>query len=366
MNKTANNSVSIDSSVGLSMLTNLPANSNETNCLTVFVNSVNNINQSITPILNQMGFGTSTNDLSHDAELLESSTKRNDKYTVRRILDVHYSHFRIKRLNEQTNLSSETHHAKSTPIPDIFFNILHTAIENNSLDVLRICLKYGINPNEHGTTENINKSRFKIKCNYCKQNPLAQPINPDYSINENDCNNKIPNLDRINYSSSSYLISLPPLFLSISKCNHSATELLLTYNACPNIQDEFGNTPLHLAVAKREPCRECVYLLLKNHATSLVYNNRLQSPLSVLKLVTESSKTLEHDLKQTKWDYSISTVYSSLIQDLFKNLDLIGTSSKGLSMPNNTESSAAINNNVSNNQKRKNAFTSHFGIEQVV
>ncbi len=50
-----------------------------------------------------------------------------------------------------------------------------------------------------------------------------------------------------------------------------------------------GNTPLHLAVAKKKPCYECVYLLLKYHATSLVFNNRLQSPTSILKLIISNS-----------------------------------------------------------------------------
>jgi hypothetical protein len=43
-----------------------------------------------------------------------------------------------------------------------------------------------------------------------------------------------------------------------------------------------------LAVAKKKPCYECVYLLLKYHATSIVFNNRLQSPASILKLIVAS------------------------------------------------------------------------------
>lgn len=190
----------------------------------------------------------------------------------------------------------------------------------------------------------------------------------------------------INYSSYSYLIRLAPLFLSISRCNHAATELLLTYDACPNIQDELGNTPLHLAVAKRQPCKQCVELLLKYHATSLVFNNRLQSPMTIINMVTSAaadyalnSSSSPHNfnhLAQTpptttttntitttsittaitnsnsptpaslsnpndsncgggevgvneesstkeKWDYSISSIYCTLIKDLFKKLDLI-------------------------------------------
>jgi hypothetical protein len=183
----------------------------------------------------------------------------------------------------------------------------------------------------------------------------------------------------INYSSYSYLIRLAPLFLSISRCNHAATELLLTYDACPNIQDELGNTPLHLAVAKRQPCKQCVELLLKYHATSLVFNNRLQSPMTIINMVTSTAadyasspqhnlnhlaqtpptKTTtniitatsitnsnsptpaslsnpndtncggdvgvneESSLTKEKWDYSISSIYCTLIKDLFKKLDLI-------------------------------------------
>lgn len=162
-----------------------------------------------------------------------------------------------------------------------------------------------------------------------------------------------------------------------------------------------GNTPLHLAVAKRTPCYECVYLLLKHHATSLVFNNNLQSPLSIIQslglaqqtnqeadskpsgaLVTSAidqqrslapNKPLDTNKKKSNtssntnatnsvilnsnisginttnnnsntisaisnnnsnsnaiavnitpnWDYSISTIHSRLISDLFKNLELL-------------------------------------------
>ncbi len=73
-------------------------------------------------------------------------------------------------------------------------------------------------------------------------------------------------IENVNYTSYDYLIRFPPLFLSVSRCNHVATDLLLTYGACPNIQDDMGNTPLHLATAKKVPCYECCYLLLKHHA----------------------------------------------------------------------------------------------------
>jgi len=70
----------------------------------------------------------------------------------------------------------------------------------------------------------------------------------------------------VDYSSYEYLVRSEPLFLAVSRCNHAAVEMLLMYGACANVQDQMGNTPLHLAVARRQPCYECCFLLLKYHA----------------------------------------------------------------------------------------------------
>ena len=287
----------------------------------------------------QQQFGASSTyksivDLAHDAELLETCTKRNDKYTVRRILDVHSSYFRINPVSSTATANNEIDRRGSsacylTPappvashlicgsiaqpttqpanskrcVPSIFFNILHLAIENNSLDVLRICLKHGLNPNEPGTTLRkhylepcglgaasadvigrvARKSvRFPLRCCYCKRradkekdsnaavniaysnlkqtqvlivdnetkiNNNNNKINDETISNRNSNNQKLqsfelaPELtpfDQINYASFLYLVRLSPLFLSVSKCNHAATELLLTYGACPNVQDDLG------------------------------------------------------------------------------------------------------------------------------
>ena len=288
-----------------------------------------------------------TIDLAKIAELLENSIRSNDKYTVRRILDENYSFFRIKPNIASSGLNSNNNNSKpiandfltqncsitnlnankTTPseIPSVFFNILHLAIENNSHDVLRICLKYGINPNEPGTSyKNVkfnsenryscNKKSisYPVKCDYCKkrnktQNQKASSSNKKHfsikyqeSVDKQkvECAQKeeeLPSLspypissDEVDYTSYTYLVRLPPIFLSISKCNHSATELLLTYDACSNLQDEFGNTPLHLAIAKQAaPCQECMYILLKNHATSLVFNNRFQSPMDLIEMLNK-------------------------------------------------------------------------------
>lgn len=379
------------SSIGGSTL--LPV-SNTTELINPLTIQVNNANQSFSSL-------SPPSDLNPDAELLEASVKRNDKYTVRRILDVHYSFFRIKQQQQQQ-------HSQSQTIPAIFFNILHVAIEHNALDVLRICLKYGLSPNETGVAQkkcsllsqcksSNNRARYKLKCSYCSSkspamtsseikatagvsiknniNYLKQKIASQTRIIENIESDESKNqsfdlsptptpteTQNANYSSISYLIRLVPLFLSVSKCNHSATELLLTYNACPNVQDEFGNAPLHLAVAKPEPCKECVHLLLKYHATSLVFNNKLQSPLSVLKLITQQQNKLNdpNEINNLKWDYSLSSIQSSLIQDLFKNLELVSaplsnktltilTNSDGLTLSQKEKSPNIDNNNNNNN-----------------
>lgn len=360
---------------------------------------------------------------------------------MRRILDVHYSYFRIKPTSldlypDDINIST----ASLTPnkcicVPSIFFNILHLAIENDAMDVLRICLKYGVNPNEPGTTHKkvlinsntYNKTRktirYPIKCNYCKKkssptvqiskntqsnatmpkstarNKLtqmltlsAQPAPPSQQPSTANNEKKIDlwpdlqSLNEINYSSYGYLVRLPPLFLSISRCNHAATDLLLTYDACSNVQDDLGNTPLHLAVAKRQPCHDCVYLLLKYHATSLVFNNRLQSPITIIKLLAKdnyinlnnsssnstkintnqnsdqeqiSANTTPTEIKTTEtsvivtntsvaWNYSLSAIHSSLISELFKNLELVCVSTSLLTNPSQNPAPVASAQNSAN------------------
>ena len=307
-------------------------------------------------------------DLTNAAELLENSIKRNDKYTVRRILDVNYSYFRIKTTNTSlinnefneakkfgqnltatscnaslanlsnkladNNMNTFLERVNGMEIPSVFFNILHLAIENNAADVLRICLKYGLNPNEPGTSSknalfnssnkyfhNSDCIKYPIKCKYCKKKSSIRttatnnikslyskfqepPVEKERELSpEKACETRhlaplspnITNYNEINYSSYAYLVRLAPIFLAVSRCNHTAVELLLTYDACSNMQDDFGNTPLHLAVAKKpRPCRDCVYILLKHHATSHVYNNRLQTPLYVIELLTKKDDNDSH------------------------------------------------------------------------
>ena len=139
-------------------------------------------------------------------------------------------------------------------------------------------------------------------------------------------NNSNQSTSTINYSNYAYLVRLPPLFLSVSRCFHEASELLLEYGACPNVQDQLGNTPLHLACAKREgACKECIYILLKYHASSLILNNLSQSPSTIL-----------FNLKST---IIINKIQLNLMNEIFKK------SNKSISI----YSSPYNNNNISIN-----------------
>ncbi len=174
---------------------------------------------------------------------------------------------------------------------------------------------------------------------------------------------------------------------------------------------------MHLAVAKRVPCYECVYLLLKHHATSLVFNNNLQSPLSILyslsssnaslekPLVAHSSATITSAIDQqrsqlvkpvnnsnqnqkrktnqtiststagvpstltgaannnpntgiTNWNGSISSVHSRIISDLFKSLDIICQHFQ-LVASSVTTTATAVNLNTDSLQKNKNISKSN-------
>jgi hypothetical protein len=252
-----------------------------------------------------------SNDVSNDNQLLESSIIKNDKQTVKYLLDKYKA-----RLPNLVESSFNHNYVNSNDIPQLFFNILHVSIENNAIDVIKTCIKSGIDPNK--PTNNI---LLPINCKYCnlirrndnkklvsKSNSLISDINEDLST--------------INYSSNSYLLELPPIYLSISKCNHEYTEYLLKHQACPNVQDKYGNTPLHLAVAKQHPCYKCIYLLIKYHAKSNLFNSRNQTPRSILKQFIYCKNLESSNEIIENWDYSISMVYSNLFTDIFKEIDL--------------------------------------------
>lgn len=367
----------------------------------LFNTNPNNATQSQFNIDDYQYLNNLINDLINEADTLEKSIRKNDKYAVRRILDNYYYLLdnNFKTLNNQLNTNNDTttkdnennddndvqifsklltnklrpNATTATPtressiepsngndtlkkqeIPLVFINILHLSIEHNSLDVLRICLKYGYNPNECGISSDLLSSnsplnqpvsiKYPFKCLHCLNEPNSrktfnQVINNQlvkerssiYSLINNEQTNTSFDSTKLEqnliaetttatslYTNLKYLLKLPPLFLSISKCCHYATELLLEYNACPNIQDKYGNTPLHLACAKLKPCKECISLLIKYHASSLnVYNNLYQTPYSILKLNNDnlSIKQLNNKLIEDLFSFIFNTSSQTSIQN---------------------------------------------------
>ena len=93
------------------------------------LNNNNNTNNSNTNINNPNGVNNNTStssnnfiyDLTNEAELLENSAKKNDKYTVRRILDAHYSQFQIKSI-EQINSNRCRINTNTSKINEEFTN----------------------------------------------------------------------------------------------------------------------------------------------------------------------------------------------------------------------------------------------------
>jgi ankyrin repeat protein len=246
--------------------------------------------------------------------------------------------------------------------PSTFANILHIAIESNAIDVLRICLKYGLCPNEpgklsyqcHSTTavdrffsfiifdhigtneksytldEMLKKKKASIKypfsCQYClkKTNTLNSlnvpvPLNQYEMKNHYEKNNE-QTKNQFDYSNFANLLTLAPMFLCVARCQHKALELLVEYGSCPNIQDQNGNTPLHLATAKaNSKCEQCIYLLMKSHGFILIKNNVDNTPVGILKS-----------------NYLIHKIYDKIFNDLFNKNSKLCKSSSSMTTVTNT------------------------------
>uniref|UniRef100_A0A8D9BY52 Phosphoinositide phospholipase C n=2 Tax=Cacopsylla melanoneura TaxID=428564 RepID=A0A8D9BY52_9HEMI len=69
-----------------------------------------------------------------------------------------------------------------------------------------------------------------------------------------------------------YLFTLPALFLAVVRGNASIVYLLLKYGACVNSQDNYGNTPLHLACVHSNLQWDCILDLLERGARIALKN----------------------------------------------------------------------------------------------
>ncbi|CAF3718220.1 unnamed protein product [Adineta steineri] len=178
-----------------------------------------------------------------------------------------------------TSFNKETKYPTSdspNDAPPIFRNVLHVAITYDARDVMRICLKYGIDPNAPGVHPN-NQNTI-LSSALCSSNTYSQ-LNTRLTSDlprASPCRNGT--LDYTGYYTDERLYTLPPLFLAAQRNNHYACVLLLKYGANVNVRDELHCSPLHLAARlKHNACN----ILISHHASITIPNKYGDTPLSL-------------------------------------------------------------------------------------
>lgn len=267
---------------------------------------------------------SSINDLSFEAEQLDRAVRGNDTSIVRRMLEIHHGRFPLnlhgslldkssddasqdveillrrsqtflERLERRGSLSSE-----HEP-PPIFANALHLAVESHALDVARLLLKYGVDPNESG----IPPASFEIwrrgSCSAAASSShflspgffRASPSSGSRNyITTRQCLDislravyVMPEGKKVLYDehyTREALYVLAPLFLAVAVGNATMVHLLLKYGASPKIQDKYGVTPLHLATCQHKVSWSCIRLLLERGAKIEIPNNQGVRPFELL------------------------------------------------------------------------------------
>lgn len=155
-----------------------------------------------------------------------------------------------------------------------WFNVF--SLDLDARDVMRICLKYGIDPNAPG----IHPNTIHISSN--SQTPTSNThscssarLSPDLP-RASPCRNGT--LDYNTYYTNERLFTLPPLFLAAQRNNHYACTLLLKYGANVNARDEQYCSPLHLAARLQHDVCD---ILISHHACITISNKYGDTPLSL-------------------------------------------------------------------------------------
>jgi ankyrin repeat protein len=151
---------------------------------------------------------------------------------------------------------------------------------------MRICLKYGIDPNApgiHPNTVNISSnSQTPTSNTYSHSSTRLSPDLPRAS----PCRNGT--LDYNTYYTNDRLFTLPPLFLAAQRNNHYACTLLLKYGANVNVRDEQYCSPLHLAARLQHDVCD---ILISHHACITISNKYGDTPLSLWGTVKQLQTT---------------------------------------------------------------------------
>lgn len=260
---------------------------------------------------------SSINDLSSEAEQLDRAVRGNDTSVVRRMLELHHGRFPLnlhgslldkssddasqdveillrrsqtflERLERRGSLSSE-----HEP-PPIFANALHLAVECHALDVARLLLKYGVDPNESGLPPASFEFWRRGSCSSHFLSPglfRASSASRTY-VNSRQCLDLSlrtvyvsPEGKKVLYDehyTREELYVLAPLFLAVAVGNATMVHLLLKYGASPQMQDKYEVTPLHLATCQQKVSWSCIRLLLERGAKIEIPNNQGVRPYQLL------------------------------------------------------------------------------------
>jgi hypothetical protein len=177
---------------------------------------------------------------------------------------------------------------------------------------MRICLKYGIDPNAsgiHPNTINISSnSQTPTSNTYSHSSTGLSPDLPHAS----PCRNGT--LDYNTYYTNERLFTLPPLFFAAQRNNHYACILLLKYGANVNVRDEQYCSPLHLAARlQHDVCN----ILISHHACITISNKYGDTPLSLWSNVKQLQIAfVEHEFsKLCRKHSSFSKRYRFLSRD---------------------------------------------------
>ena len=189
-------------------------------------------------------------------------------------------------------------------------------------DVMRICLKYGLDPNAPGKHPNpLNISvHSSLPASQVTRPPLTR-LSPDLP-SASSCRNGT--LDYNAYYTTERLFTLPPLFFAAQRNNHYACTLLLRYGANINVTDEQQCSPLHLAARLQHNVCE---ILISHHAAITAGNRSGDTPLSLWPIVKQLQTTfVEREFRKLCRKHSSSSKRSRFLSRDPDASPLAGTS----------------------------------------
>lgn len=321
-------------------------------------------------------------DLSGEADQLERAIKDNDVVITRRILQLHHGKFPVNlhasildksscgarsRCNSQVSQDVDILLRKSqtlidrydrresltteAEVPLVFRTSLHLAIQHNSLDVLKVLLRYGIDPNEpRGCTRresSASQTPFSptpraALTTACQQwasgrgqsslSPSPASHSSQYPLNGDgqtliDAGNKYSRIVSekpfdfpANYRANE-LLNLPPLYTAVSAGKFHAVQLLLRYGAFANCADNQGCTPLHLAAFPEFYNRECAILLLANGGRIAARDDHGVTPLDLCPSLQQEQRNLVANILSAQ-PYPRNTELLSLLSGSIHNANI--------------------------------------------